>query len=760
MDARVKAAAVEALSRFTAVAGVDRQVSSRLAARQQLSEVVGNLRARLDAAEGYPNPAFNGLAEATARALLLYDRHGDMYARLLNPICRTEDECYLDSLAGLARLDSFTRALADDHNFGLDLTGAIAVTDDLPLTPRALLSLLNTLDPVLSRDLAGKEAEITMTTALSKHPFEITPEGLKVNGRLRMDSIVVTLDAARLPEATAATNARFAGIFEMAESQFGPIDQKRYNALIDSFVERMVKTAATVEEPVRRAPAMNPQLKAFVEVLHSETGTSRAHAVTLTETLGDLAAKHKRLCHIDLDVGLTAEQDRARDAIESELRAATADLKGVTRVSFNYDPRGLTVAIKFNSGVYDTWTDGGSMGVPVDPARLKALETEAFWEPYVETADREFAQRLGEVGVADAERLAGRLQELTTAHTKLCEIASMQGLSEEQDEAKHKIREVIRSEIAAHEGIKGVEFGADSRYATVRLELASDRSNIMGGGWVVPVDNELYSALDDGREFWTDYLEAAKPADGFVRVSIDETGNAAFVDCGCDQEIARIIDAAADKVASWGVLQDAEAPLFDLNGNRVGSVAYSREPVGPVQDIPEGSVRLLVHETGHAAFDGDSAAPEVERILRDAAERVRAGERTFDLRDINGNLVGTLGWNAPEPPMPSEDTFLRRAFDEDRVYMADGIEDGEFCLVVTHPEFTPGYHQGQGIAWLVNAAGELASGYDEDGDIVREVHLRDLRRTEREVLQDLMDGKLTAQEVTRRFVPKEEDLEP
>lgn len=42
----------------------------------------------------------------------------------------------------------------------------------------------------------------------------------------------------------------------------------------------------------------------------------------------------------------------------------------------------------------------------------------------------------------------------------------------------------------------------------------------------------------------------------------------------------------------------------------------------------------------HAALQGDDRAPEVDRILRSCADRLKNGETSGTLRDINGNTTG------------------------------------------------------------------------------------------------------------------------
>lgn len=47
-------------------------------------------------------------------------------------------------------------------------------------------------------------------------------------------------------------------------------------------------------------------------------------------------------------------------------------------------------------------------------------------------------------------------------------------------------------------------------------------------------------------------------------------------------------------------------------------------------------------ETGNAAFDDGNRDAELARILRAAADKVENGQTDFNLRDFNGNTVGSV----------------------------------------------------------------------------------------------------------------------
>lgn len=243
----------------------------------------------------------------------------------------------------------------------------------------------------------------------------------------------------------------------------------------------------------------------------------------------------------------------------------------------------------------------------------------------------------------------------------------------------------------------------------------------------------------------------------YVVLTIEETGNAAFVDLGRDQEVARIIDEAADKIASHASIRDANFEVWDVNGNRVGRVEVT--PGTPTGDVPDGTVRLTI-ETGNAAFEHD-ANLEVSLLLRGAAEKVRDGEHVFALHDTNGNMVGKFEYRE-EPSLAKDGVIdMNEAMNSGRVYLAEdgwsGIADGEYRFIVTAPDFEPGY-QSEGDVWLVNAKGEIADGY-ESPQSVRETLFRELNRDEKEALQKVIDRTWSLDDLERHLDGDEPELD-
>lgn len=386
---------------------------------------------------------------------------------------------------------------------------------------------------------------------------------------------------------------------------------------------------ALVARDRARAEALTPEQRDWIEVIHYETGLNNTEALDLNEKLHDLSVKHFKLCHIDLVEGLSKDQGRARDVIETDIREAVSGLRGVKDAAFIYDPRGSTVGLQFESGRHNSFGSGGMYKVPLASAAVAALDDRAFWAEY------------------------------------------------------------------------------------------SDRAGISGGYFVLEIDN---------------------------------TGHAAFVDIGREEEVGRIIDDAADKVAAVIDLSKMEAiSLRDTNGNKVGEVRFAMDTPDGEQD--ENSVRLAIR-LDNMAFEQD-ATGEVTRILREAVNKVRDREHSFALRDVNGNTVGQFEMRGELSLDNGQRIDMARALDEGKVYWADdsgmmALAEGEYRFVVTAGDFEPGYGQGEGEAWLVNAKGEKAPSYDEPQS-VRESDFRELKSGEKIALRDVVSGKLSFEEFEARF---------
>lgn len=315
-------------------------------------------------------------------------------------------------------------------------------------------------------------------------------------------------------------------------------------------------------------------------------------------------------------------------------------------------------------------------------------------------------------------------------------------------EGEWRVTVTLDSMKAAYPG-KGASWWAERREAiahyTNDAEDALATAKSMSASW----------AQEKAKAMATENNTTPTP-EGYVVLSIPSTGNAAFADMGRTQEIARIVGHAADKIEGVG-LDDCSFPVHDVNGNRVGEFAALSQV--PQEAVPEGGLRLAI-EIGHAAF-ADEPLHEVSRILRDAAGRIGDGVTDFQLHDANGNNVGRYQF----VPLASLEKDGRIDMDEalksGNVYLADdgfsGIADGEYRYVVPAEGFEPGYHQGQGDAWLVNAKGDVAPGYEEP-QTVQENAFRQLDASERAALLEVVEGRVTFEDFERTF--EDEDLAP
>jgi hypothetical protein len=521
-------------------------------------------------------------------------------------------------------------------------------------------------------------------------------------------------------------------------------------------------TAEAVYEAlnVRHLMGRGQDEREFLETLIRETGIEPVDAVSLSGKLQVLSAAHLKLNTMDHNEGLTSDQSAARDEIEERVRSLVADLKGMGEPTFRYDGRGPAVRLSFDSGISNSFASGWI--VPLKDDAAGSLPPD-FWQQYVPTSPQsELVDLLVQAG-NDREVVAEKVERLVTLaaqHTKMAEELSEVDADLANDDGFVAVKEDLRDQMRgiANElvGVKGVEFGMDARFSTVALELESGRKNRMSGGWFVPVQDAL-ETVEQG--FWRDLAPEAEAADDdrFVVLSITNTDNAAFVDVGREFEMARIIKEAAASVASMSEIGDINAPLRDINGNKVGK--FECTETLPEGELEHGAARLVI-KTGTIPSEGDGILrdsadrAEVARILREAAHKVGNGDHDFSLRDANGNVVGKFEFR--ESPSLEKDGVIdmSEALMSGRVYLAEegysGIADGEYRYVVTTEDFEPGYGQGEGEVWLVNAKGETAPGY-EDPQTVREVLFGDLGRDHKSDLIAVVEGRMAFEDFERKM---------
>lgn len=245
--------------------------------------------------------------------------------------------------------------------------------------------------------------------------------------------------------------------------------------------------------------------------------------------------------------------------------------------------------------------------------------------------------------------------------------------------------------------------------------------------------------------------------DGYIVLNIDSISNAAFEHPGCDQEVARILREAADRFDSDTSRHRGNFALIDANGNHVGECSHISSL--PTKPTPENAIRLTI-ALGNAAFEGSGTSAEISRILQEAAFQIEDGKHSFSVRDINGNAVGQFEFHKEASPEQNGIVDMKAALRAGRVYIAEdgysGIADGQYRYVVTTPKFTPGYHQGGGDAWLVNAKGEQPSA--ADGPMhVRESNIRELKRDDTSLLDGVIKGTLSFEDLERYYSPEDDE---
>lgn len=354
--------------------------------------------------------------------------------------------------------------------------------------------------------------------------------------------------------------------------------------------------------------------------------------------------------------------------------------------------------------------------------------------------------------------LNDRLHEMAVQHQRLAQISvGESGLSKAQERVRDDVEMKIVLLASKIPGVLEPKFMYDPRGTTVGLVFESGANNSLNGSYKVPLNPARVKEL--ANEDFQSAIEALEQADkgrGPVRymvLTIENTTNAAFVDTGREQEVARIVGEAADKLDDWWVQGDGERhPLRDLNGNVVGHLTLTDDKEALNGDAVEGGVKLgFWCELDNDAYV-DDPAHEAAQHLREAAHQIITGHTDFPIYDTNGNHAGD--GSIRELPSLEKDGVIDMSAALGDVYIAEdgysGIADGEFRYVVPTNGFEPGYHQGEGDAWLVNAKGEKASGYEEP-QTVRETSFRELKADELNALRDVVEGRVSFEQFERQF---------
>jgi len=83
---------------------------------------------------------------------------------------------------------------------------------------------------------------------INSRPFRITDDRLRINGRICFDvKVDASLSDAQRQEAEQATNDRFQRVLQQAEI-FGKVDKTKYEYLLDSFIDTVVKACCSSSE--------------------------------------------------------------------------------------------------------------------------------------------------------------------------------------------------------------------------------------------------------------------------------------------------------------------------------------------------------------------------------------------------------------------------------------------------------------------------------------------------------------------------------
>jgi len=371
--------------------------------------------------------------------------------------------------------------------------------------------------------------------------------------------------------------------------------------------------------------------------------------------------------------------------------------------------------------------------------------------PYVARDFEDFAREQ----IAESNRLIGQLEGKIAAGGLAGEVMVQREASlAERDSFPVEVdrREQVREKLAA------IGFDSKTYDDQMHARMIVERATSLD-------DEELRRVFDSTvlADFNIRYMTAARQAGltiedvyadvhgGHVVVVIETTDNAAFIDVGRDQEVARIFDELSWKVEDTPDLSDDSITLRDVNGNVVGELSYERNP--PNGAVADGAVRLVIATQSAAFVEGVSK--EVARLIGVAAEKIRDGDKSFKLLDANGNAVGSV--ELRDPPSLEKDgrIDMAMALGDRKVFWADdsgmmALAEGEYRFVGTSGDFTPGYGEGEGPVWLVNANGEKAPSYD-DPQVVRELEFRALTKDEGELLRQVIDGSLSFEEFEARF---------
>jgi hypothetical protein len=130
-------------------------------------------------------------------------------------------------------------------------------------------------------------------------------------------------------------------------------------------------------------PNENEERGEWIALLKKETGLEQSELAELDNRLHDLAAHHFLLAlgRVNGTLDLSDQQYiDVSNAIKSKIDDLLADVPGIKSVRFLDDPRGETVAVMFDSGAFNSFTEGWK--VPLDPQRLSEINKAPFLSVY------------------------------------------------------------------------------------------------------------------------------------------------------------------------------------------------------------------------------------------------------------------------------------------------------------------------------------------------------------------------------------------
>jgi hypothetical protein len=209
----------------------------------------------------------------------------------------------------------------------------------------------------------------------------------------------------------------------------------------------------------------------------------------------------------------------------------------------------------------------------------------------------------------------------------------------------------------------------------------------VSGDPFTPVKRETNTTLARVIESLTQRINSLRATVAqYVVLVIENTGSAAFDGLGRDQEIARIIDVAAERIVK-GRINDIDFSLHDMNGYRVGHVEVTT--VMPADNAPNNTVRLVIRVN-----NTQSEKKTISKIclaLNKSAEGVRDGAHVFVLCDLNSDLVCKFEHREVPSLLREDGIGMTEALCSMCVLITDddgffGIADGAYRSSVANPD--------------------------------------------------------------------------